>query len=175
MEITNWELTPTDEARLDAVENRARELGIWSVDRRMDLVACHKFVCPLDFEAMLRSDDTLTHDVAGIARHLDRDNLWLTDMFLPRAALPELEVLYVLCAGSGRNSKAVLRHIPVRTSCDAEANSIVKSLSQDACISRACGLFTNLGFGYPSWFAIPGDPGYIKPYDLLRCLQENKN
>jgi len=53
----------------------------------MDLKACHANGCPLDFERLLNADDfNFTHDVCGIAAHMDRETGKLRDMFLPRFA-----------------------------------------------------------------------------------------
>lgn len=61
-------------------------------DAMMDLDACHSNGCPLDFDKLEAFDDfNFTHDVAGIARHLDRRTGKLEDHFLPRCALPQLE------------------------------------------------------------------------------------
>lgn len=53
----------------------------------LDLVAVNANGCPMDFAAMLEADDfNFTHDVAGIARHMDRDTGKLKDCFCPRFA-----------------------------------------------------------------------------------------
>ncbi len=57
---------------------------------RMDLTATHMNGCPLNLQLLIEGSlDTLTHDIAGIRRHLDRETGQLTNHFLPRAALPE--------------------------------------------------------------------------------------
>lgn len=62
----------------------------------MDITACHANGCPLDLDRLLEEADdfNLIHDVAGIARHLDRDDAsptagQLLDCFLPRFAKRE--------------------------------------------------------------------------------------
>lgn len=51
----------------------------------MDLIACNANGCPLDFQRLLDADGlNFIHDVAGIARHMDRDTGQLTDCFRPR-------------------------------------------------------------------------------------------
>lgn len=75
-----------------AICQRAESLG-WERDRMgtvMDLAACHANGCPLDFQRMSEADNfNLMHDVAGIARHIDRTTGKLTDCFLPRFAKRE--------------------------------------------------------------------------------------
>lgn len=57
----------------------------------MDLLAANANGCPIDFERMLAADDlNFLHDVAGIARHMDRTTGHLTDCFLPRFAKREI-------------------------------------------------------------------------------------
>ncbi|MDE7547230.1 hypothetical protein PY793_04420 [Acetobacter fabarum] len=57
----------------------------------MDLDAAHSNGCPMDFARLDNADDfNLMHDVAGIARHLDRRTGKLTDMFRPRFAKKEV-------------------------------------------------------------------------------------
>lgn len=61
------------------------------LSHEMDLCACHANGTPLDFKRMLETDDdfSLTHDVYGIARHIDRNDAsptagQLRGNFLPR-------------------------------------------------------------------------------------------
>lgn len=52
----------------------------------MDLSACHA-QCPLDFSALAKADGfNFSHDVCGIAKHMDRSTGLLTDCFVPRFA-----------------------------------------------------------------------------------------
>lgn len=56
----------------------------------MDLKLCHGN-CPLDLQAMLDADENgyaydFSHDIGGIARHLNRDTGKLEDFFMPRFA-----------------------------------------------------------------------------------------
>ncbi|OUJ13838.1 hypothetical protein [Acetobacter okinawensis] len=61
------------------------------LDIQMDLCAVHSSGCPMDFSRLENADDfNLMHDVAGIARHLDRRTGKLTDMFRPRFAKKEV-------------------------------------------------------------------------------------
>lgn len=53
----------------------------------MDIVATHMNGCPLRLRELLEADDlNFAHDVAGIARHIDRTTGKLTNCFLPRFA-----------------------------------------------------------------------------------------
>lgn len=57
------------------------------MDIEMDLAAVHKRY-PLDLARMAKADDAnLMHDIAGIARYLDRDTGELRDCFVPRFRL----------------------------------------------------------------------------------------
>lgn len=54
---------------------------------QMDLEACHTHGCRLDLDRMAEARDyDPIHDVAGIARHLDRETGELRDCFVPRFA-----------------------------------------------------------------------------------------
>ena len=51
----------------------------------MDLNAAHCNGCELQLAALLAADDgNFSHDVFGIARHIDRETGQLKDSFLPR-------------------------------------------------------------------------------------------
>lgn len=55
------------------------------VTMEMDLLATHANGCRMDFAAMLAAKDfDFLHDVAGIARHIDRRTGKLGDCFMPR-------------------------------------------------------------------------------------------
>lgn len=74
------------------IASRAQDLGLINerYDRMtciMDLSACHANGCPLDLEKLENAQDfDFVHDVAGIARHMDRTTGQLTDCFVPRFA-----------------------------------------------------------------------------------------
>jgi len=54
----------------------------------MDISAAHANGCPLRLTELLAAGDIdFTHDVFGIARHIDRETGKLADMFLPRYAV----------------------------------------------------------------------------------------
>lgn len=51
----------------------------------MDLLGTHANGCPMDFAAMLAAEDFhFLHDVAGIAKHINRRTGKLGDCFMPR-------------------------------------------------------------------------------------------
>lgn len=51
----------------------------------MDLIATNANGCPMDFAGLLAADDfNFLHDIAGIARHLDRRTGKIGGGFLPR-------------------------------------------------------------------------------------------
>lgn len=59
----------------------------------MDIRAAHANGTPLNFDKFLAFDDfNFTHDIVGIARHMDRETGELGGYFLPRCARPEVEV-----------------------------------------------------------------------------------
>lgn len=83
-----------DRALIQRIGDRALELGLVDasagysmMDCLMDINAAHSNGCPLDLARLLAADDfNFIHDVAGIARHLDRNSGKLTGHFLPRFA-----------------------------------------------------------------------------------------
>lgn len=94
----SFDVTREEFARIERILERAKELGLCRGPRSgghwyepltlmMDLEACHANGCPLDFDRLLSADDfNFTHDIAGIARHMDRETGKLTGCFLPRFA-----------------------------------------------------------------------------------------
>ena len=55
----------------------------------MDITACHANGTPLNLEALLSADDfNFSHDVFGIARHINRTTGQIEGCFVPRFALP---------------------------------------------------------------------------------------
>jgi hypothetical protein len=97
-ERIKFDVTKDELKTITEIVERARNMGYvrgrksrdhWSepLTMIMDLEACHSNGCPLDFERWLKADDfNFAHDVAGIARHMDRETGQLTDCFLPRFA-----------------------------------------------------------------------------------------
>lgn len=88
--------TRAERGLIEGIVNRAKEAGYCQGKTRpdhwydpltmtMDLAATNANGCPMDFERMLAADDfNLLHDIAGIARHMDRNTGRLTDHFRPR-------------------------------------------------------------------------------------------
>jgi GTP-dependent phosphoenolpyruvate carboxykinase len=63
------------------------DIEIDLISTEMDLVAVHKGCCKLDLEKLLKFDDfNFSHDISGISRYLDRNNIKLKDCFVPRCA-----------------------------------------------------------------------------------------
>lgn len=90
--MINFGATRSETALILAVTKRFEAIiGAQRVDRLstlMDLEACHCNGTPLDLIALheCASDADLVHDVAGIARHIDRETGRLGGHFLPRYA-----------------------------------------------------------------------------------------
>jgi hypothetical protein len=85
--------TLNDSLLIDDIIARAAVLEIthkWTYSRKrlqLDLTATHLNGCPLDLHKLLQFDDfNFTHDITGIARHLDRTTGELRDCFVPRCA-----------------------------------------------------------------------------------------
>ena len=71
------------------ISERAQKLGDPrdSMDIEMDVLATSANGCPIDFEKLLGFDDfSFAHDVAGIAKNLNRSTGTLENCFLPRSA-----------------------------------------------------------------------------------------
>lgn len=87
-----FDATVQEIALVGKIIDRAEALGFDQSRPRtvMDLIACHANGCPLDLAALADAPDSdLMHDVAGIARHIDRTTGALGDCFWPRFALPD--------------------------------------------------------------------------------------
>lgn len=92
MEI-NFDLPPEDFDTVCEIADRADASGLTHPDRYsritliMDLCACHNHATPLDFKRLSEADGlNFNHDIAGIARHMDRETGQLRDCFVPRFA-----------------------------------------------------------------------------------------
>ncbi len=92
----SFDVRPAERGLISLIVDRAEELALADdhildrVSTAMDLTACHANGCPLDLIKLVAADNaTVSHDVFGIARHLDRSTGQLRDFFLPRCALPE--------------------------------------------------------------------------------------
>lgn len=93
----SFKTTPEDFAILRQIAARADELAQGlrvhhertRVDWLMDLTTTHANGCPLDLPKLLAAEGyAFSHDVFGIARHLDRETGELGECFIPRCALP---------------------------------------------------------------------------------------
>lgn len=87
----SFDVTREDAAKIRKIVDRwvrnRLEAG-FETDRlsaQMDVTATHANGCPLDLDKLLASlDFDFNHDMAGIARHLDRETGKLGGFFLPR-------------------------------------------------------------------------------------------
>ena len=90
--MVSFDISRADKDLVFAIVERAERLG-WKGDRLstiMDLTACAANGCPVDFDRLYEADDfNLMHDVAGVARHIDRGTGKLLNCFLPRFASRE--------------------------------------------------------------------------------------
>lgn len=98
MTSINFDLTQADSRLALDIVHRAKADGLcmgnaapdhWyePMTLLMDIAACHLNGCALDLARLKDADGlTFTHDIAGIARHMDRSTGRLTDCFLPRTA-----------------------------------------------------------------------------------------
>ena len=114
MKETSFDVSISDGKKIDQIVVRAAGLlgddTIGSrLDLSMDLTACHANGCPLDLDALLQAERyDFVHDVAGIARHIDRTTGTLRNCFSPRYAV---RVDYHSQAGSdGNPASQGLRH-----------------------------------------------------------------
>lgn len=86
--MIDFETTDEDTKVIHDIAARAAELleaDLMTVS--MDVTACHLNGCPLRLADLLTADEgNFAHDIAGIARHLDRKSGELQDCFLPRFA-----------------------------------------------------------------------------------------
>lgn len=75
---------------ISKIVNRAEAMGLMMGKRItlvMDIEYCNLDV-PLDLLGLLAADsENFAHDVVGIQRHFDRQQLKLRDFFVPRFAL----------------------------------------------------------------------------------------
>ena len=74
--------------RAAAISRRIRARDIDYLALTMDITACHLNGNPLRLAELADADDeTFTHDVFGIVRHIDRRTGALKDCFVPRLSL----------------------------------------------------------------------------------------
>jgi Family of unknown function (DUF6874) len=96
--ILNWKVSKEDHELISQIATRAKEIArrqgteySWH-DATMDLTAAHANGNPLDLAGLLKADDyNFTHDVFGIAAHLDHETGKLTNggVFNPRYRVQE--------------------------------------------------------------------------------------
>jgi hypothetical protein len=99
MNTVSFKTTRVEAQLISKIVDRARNLGIVKTRKSgpkservyaaitcdMDLTACHANGNELDLQALLEADDfNFTHDVCGIARHINRDTGKLENFFVPR-------------------------------------------------------------------------------------------
>lgn len=83
-------LTPEDSKRIGNIVSRFSKYIAHPTSTSMDLIACHTHANPLDLAAMEKGDEfDVMHDIAGIARHLNRGTGELGGCFIPRFTLAE--------------------------------------------------------------------------------------
>jgi hypothetical protein len=98
----NFESTDEELALIEKIVERAENVGYvrgrksrshWYTKTTMtlDLLAANANGNPMDFERMLATDDlNFLHDVAGIARHMNRETGKFNDFFSPRFTKHEM-------------------------------------------------------------------------------------
>ncbi len=88
MTTLNWNLNSEDRQHVERIAERAMESNLGYPDQltaQMDVTAVHLNGCPLRLDEFAEADAfNFTHDMAGIAAHLDRETGNLTRHFLPR-------------------------------------------------------------------------------------------
>lgn len=93
--MVSFDVSRDDSDLIAGIADRAEAIGMVTsnYDRMtlmMDVTACHANGCPLDLKRLYEADRfNFVHDIAGIARHMDRKSGQLTDCFLPRFAAKE--------------------------------------------------------------------------------------
>lgn len=92
-----FKATATQMMTISAIVDRAQDMGLVATKQKkhwydretalMDLDACISNGCPLKLKKLLEAPDfDFSHDICGIARHMDRDTGKLRDFFNPRCA-----------------------------------------------------------------------------------------
>ena len=91
--MISWKITKQDSTTIEAIVERVEKLckkygaGFDPLQVNMDLTATHANGCRLRLKDLLNAPDfDFSHDVFGIARHLDRETGTLKECFLPRYA-----------------------------------------------------------------------------------------
>lgn len=90
--MISFQVSETDLNLIEEIADRAEASGMTGphYDRLtllMDVTACHANGCALDLQRLYEADGfNFAHDVAGIARHMDRETGQLRNCFVPRFA-----------------------------------------------------------------------------------------
>jgi hypothetical protein len=92
----NFDVTPSERALITQIVNRIVEtpafqvFGFSRVQWDMDICATHRNGCPLRLADLLNADAfNFNHDIAGIARHINRKDGTLGGCFVPRFAVSQ--------------------------------------------------------------------------------------
>ncbi len=90
MKIINYDQPESDKELIHKISKRAaKDIKADATSTMMDLLVVHDEI-GLDLEKLLNADTfNLSHDIFGIARHLNRQTFELEDCFLPRCAKPK--------------------------------------------------------------------------------------
>lgn len=89
MSNISFEATDEEMKLVSEASKRAMALGLVRdrMDIEMDVLATNANGCTLDLNKLMAFDNfNFTHDIGGIARHLDRSTGRLGGCFLPRCA-----------------------------------------------------------------------------------------
>jgi hypothetical protein len=94
--MINWKCSKREHDLIAAIARRAMTLKVEGYTQQaciMDLTACHCNGMPLDLQAIMDARELdFSHDVFGIARHINRRTGKLENCFVPRMAKREREV-----------------------------------------------------------------------------------
>lgn len=84
-----WNASKFESKLISKIATRAnKRLDVPFMRTFMDIEATHCNGCPLDLQALLEFPDLdFSHDVYGIAGHIDRTTGELRDCFVPRCAI----------------------------------------------------------------------------------------
>jgi len=93
MKQINWDVSLKDAGTISKIVKRAwphvKSVYKSTLDLNMDITATHANGNPLRLQDLLESDDfNFSHDIIGIARHLDRRTGKLIGFFVPRFSKP---------------------------------------------------------------------------------------
>lgn len=99
--MISFESTAVERELARAIAKRAvkAKIGRSQIDVEMAIIATHVNGCPLDLGALMAADAfNFSHDICGIARHLDRDDDsptggQLLNCFRPRCAEREASTI----------------------------------------------------------------------------------